>query len=209
MAVLFTSRPPSPGRGAAWEPFPMARIRVTWTECLLVGVLLFGLAGTGGVLLLLAGLIRLIRSDEGLWEGLDLTVVAFAATAASLARRGRLAADRCDDALVPETRGLGGLRCGRRGSPALLVPRLRGSSGPRSGPPRPIGLQHGLRRDLHDLVDDNFEPRARWLDQRAARCHAWLPGEADQTALRSLALEGAGDGGLSLGHLLKSRDAPR
>ena len=60
-------------------------VRVTWTECLLVGVLLFGLAGTGGVLLLLAGLIRLIRSDEGLWEGLDLTLVAFAATAAALA----------------------------------------------------------------------------------------------------------------------------
>ena len=66
---------------------PEAKARVTWTECLLAGILVFGLAGTGSLLILLAGLVRLIRSDASfldVLEGTVTTVAAFAATAAAL-----------------------------------------------------------------------------------------------------------------------------
>ena len=65
----------------------MGRTRVTWTECLLTGLFTFGLAGTGGLLLLIAGLIVLIRPGTSLSEafGFDREMVAFAAGSATLA----------------------------------------------------------------------------------------------------------------------------
>jgi hypothetical protein len=62
----------------------MTANRVSWMECLLVGVFVFGIAGTGGVLLMLDGLVRFVRSGESVWDGLDPTVVGFAVMAASL-----------------------------------------------------------------------------------------------------------------------------
>ena len=62
----------------------MPAARVSWAECLVIGFLVFGLAGTSGVLLLLVGLVRLIRTDQSSWDVIDPTIVAFAATAAAL-----------------------------------------------------------------------------------------------------------------------------
>jgi hypothetical protein len=65
----------------------MGRTRVTWAECLLTGLFTFGLAGTGGLLVLIAGLILLIRPGTSLSEafGFDREMVAFAAGSATLA----------------------------------------------------------------------------------------------------------------------------
>src|SRR5271166_5420122 len=66
---------------------PEVGTRVSWTECLVVGIVVFGLVGTGGVLLLLAGVVSFIRSDTRFWDavkGTDPSVVACAATAAAI-----------------------------------------------------------------------------------------------------------------------------
>jgi hypothetical protein len=65
----------------------MVATRVSWTECLLTGLLVFGLVGTGGLLLLIMGLVYLIRPDAGTpgTFSFDPSVVAFATVAATLA----------------------------------------------------------------------------------------------------------------------------
>ena len=63
----------------------MSKVRVTWTESILVGVVLFGLIGTGVVLLFYAGLVYLIRSEVLSWREFDPTMMAFALTATALA----------------------------------------------------------------------------------------------------------------------------
>jgi len=62
----------------------MAGARVSWTESLVVGVVVFGLAGTAGTLGLLAALIAYLRTDDGLWGSLDPATVSCAAASASL-----------------------------------------------------------------------------------------------------------------------------
>lgn len=61
--------------------------RVTWTECLLVGLFVFGLGGTSGLLILIAGLVLLIRPGTSASEAFqfDPGVTAFAAASATLA----------------------------------------------------------------------------------------------------------------------------
>ena len=49
----------------------MARTNVTWTECMIVGVLVFGVVGTSALLALLGGFIAYIRTDTDFWRDLD------------------------------------------------------------------------------------------------------------------------------------------
>ena len=64
----------------------MVKTGVTWVECLIVGLLAFGLAGTGILVLLVARLILLIRPDTGLSAfDVDREAVIFAAVSATLA----------------------------------------------------------------------------------------------------------------------------
>jgi hypothetical protein len=62
-------------------------MQVTWMECVLAGILVFSLVGTGSLMLFLAGLVRLIRSDTSFLDalkGIGPGVVASAATAAAV-----------------------------------------------------------------------------------------------------------------------------
>ena len=66
---------------------PRAVMQVTWMKCVLAGILVFGLVGTGSLVLFLAGLVRLIRSDTSFLDalkGIGPGVVASAATAAAV-----------------------------------------------------------------------------------------------------------------------------
>src|SRR4051812_43857389 len=62
----------------------MARAKVNWTECVIVGVLVFGVVGTSALLAVLGGLIAYIRSDTVFWRDLDPAVVICAASAAAV-----------------------------------------------------------------------------------------------------------------------------
>ena len=44
----------------------MTARQVSWGECLFVGVVVFGLVGTGAFLGLLAAFVAYVRTDEGL-----------------------------------------------------------------------------------------------------------------------------------------------
>lgn len=62
----------------------MSRTRVSWAECFLVGILLFGLLGTGCVWIAIAGLILVIREDTNPWALWGPTIVVCALAASSI-----------------------------------------------------------------------------------------------------------------------------
>jgi hypothetical protein len=62
----------------------LSRANVTWTECVIVGVLVFGVVGTSTLLALLGGFIAYLRADTDFWRDLDPAVVICAATAAAV-----------------------------------------------------------------------------------------------------------------------------
>lgn len=63
----------------------MSRSRVGWVECLLVGIVVFGMLGTGGTLLGIAGMVLLIRGELMNFSDFDpTTIIACAAVAASI-----------------------------------------------------------------------------------------------------------------------------
>lgn len=62
----------------------MSRTRVSWTECFLVGILLFGLLGTDCVLIAIITLVWIIREETSPWTALDPTAVACAVAASSI-----------------------------------------------------------------------------------------------------------------------------
>jgi hypothetical protein len=62
----------------------LSRANVTWTECVIVGVLVFGVVGTGSLLVLLGGFIAYLRTDTNFWRDLDLALVICAASAAAV-----------------------------------------------------------------------------------------------------------------------------
>jgi len=62
----------------------MAATGASWRESFLVGVLVFGIAGVGCVLLAMFAVVRLIRSDGNLSDMVDPTVLIFASTAAAV-----------------------------------------------------------------------------------------------------------------------------
>jgi hypothetical protein len=58
--------------------------RVTWAECLLIGIGVFGVFGALGTVILLDVLINYLRTDTNLWEEIDPRIVACAAVAAAI-----------------------------------------------------------------------------------------------------------------------------
>ncbi|HEX8201580.1 MAG TPA: hypothetical protein VF590_13935 [Isosphaeraceae bacterium] len=86
---LDPGRGVEPGRGGTvgprWDVGPNEAARVSWIECLLIGLVVFGVVGTAGTLLVLGGVIGYLHTDAELWEGLDPRALGCGVAAATIA----------------------------------------------------------------------------------------------------------------------------